>query len=62
VKTSGTVPCTSEGNSFCRAIIGHPELSTTSQLLVSYFNPGAAPYYYQAAGAEGHVMVAAFPW
>jgi hypothetical protein len=61
-KTSGTVPCTSEGNSFCRAIIGHPELSTTSQLLVSYFNPGAAPYYYQAAGAEGHVMVAAFPW
>jgi hypothetical protein len=24
----------------CRAIIGHPELSTRSRLLVSYFNPG----------------------
>lgn len=61
-KTSGTVPCTTEGNSFCRAIIGHPELSTTSQLLVSYFNPAATPYYNPSAGAEGHVMVAAFPW
>lgn len=59
---SGTVPCTTEGNSFCHAIIGHPELSITSQLLVSCFNPGAAPYYYPAAGAEGHVMVVAFPW
>jgi len=61
-KTSGTVPCTTEGNSFCRAIIGHPELSTTSQLLISFYNPAAAPYYYPAAGPEGHVMVAAFPW
>jgi hypothetical protein len=61
-KTSGTVPCTTEGDSFCRAIIGHPELSTTGDLLVSYFNPGAAPYYYPGAGPEGHVMVAAFPW
>jgi hypothetical protein len=60
--TSGTVPCTTEGDSFCRAIIGHPELSTTSQLLVSYFNPGAPPYYHPGAGPEGHVMVAAFPW
>jgi hypothetical protein len=59
---SGTVPCTTEGDSFCRAIIGHPELSTSSELLVSYFNPGAAPYYYPAAGPEGHVMVAAFQW
>ncbi len=24
----------------CRAIIGHPELSTRSRLLISYFNPG----------------------
>jgi hypothetical protein len=24
----------------CRAVIGHPELSTRSRLLVSYFNPG----------------------
>ncbi len=61
-KTSGTVPCTTEGDSFCRAIIGHPELSTKSRLLVSYFNPGADPYYYPEAGPEGHVMVAAFKW
>ena len=61
-KTSGTVPCTTEGDSFCRAIIGHPELSTKSQLLVSYFNPAATPYYYPSAGPEGHVEVAAFPW
>ncbi len=61
-KTSGTVPCTTEGDSFCRAIIGHPELSTRSKLLVSYFNPGADPYYYPKAGPEGHVMVAAFKW
>jgi len=61
-KTSGTVPCSVEGDSFCRAIIGHPELSTGSHLLVSFFNPSAAPYYNSSAGAEGHVMVAAFPW
>jgi hypothetical protein len=61
-ETSGTVPCTTEGDSFCRAIIGHPELSTASHLLVSFFNPGAAPYYNPSVGAEGHVTVAAFPW
>jgi hypothetical protein len=61
-KTSGTVPCTIEGDSFCRAIIGHPELSTRRHLLVSFFNPGAAPHYNPSADAEGHVMVAAFPW
>jgi hypothetical protein len=61
-ETSGTVPCTIEGDSFCRAITGHPELSTRSHLLVSFFNPGAAPRYNPSAGPEGHVMVAAFPW
>ncbi len=61
-ETSGTVPCTDEGDSFCRAIIGHPELSTSSDLLVSYFDPGAVPYYNSAEGTLGHVMVAAFPW
>jgi hypothetical protein len=39
---------------FCRAIIGHPELSTPSELVLSYFDPGA--------GAHGHVMVAGFRW
>jgi hypothetical protein len=61
-KMSGTVPCMIKGDSFCRAIIGHPELSTRSHLLVSFFNPGALPHYNMSAGAEGHVEVAAFPW
>ena len=60
--TSGKVPCAIEGDSLCRAIFGHPELSTSSRLLVSYYDPAARPQYNPAAGAEGHVMVAAFPW
>ena len=35
----------------CRALIGHPELSTRSRLLISYFNPG-----------NSHVDVSAFAW
>jgi hypothetical protein len=60
--TSGTLPCTTEGVSFCRAIIGHPELSTTSDLFVTYFNPGAGPFYNPSADPEGHVMAAVVPW
>jgi hypothetical protein len=57
---SGRVACSSgTGNGagtrgagdLCRAIIGHPELSTRSQLLISYFNPG-----------DDHVDTAAFSW
>jgi hypothetical protein len=59
---SGTVPCRIEGKSFCRAIIGHPELSTRKDLLLSFFDPAATPHYNPSAGAEGHVMVAAVPW
>ncbi len=53
---SGRVPCQTGAGyaNFCRAIIGHPELSTRAQLVLSYFNP--------AAGARGHVMVAGFRW
>ena len=53
---SGRVPCRTGAGfvNFCRAIIGHPELSTRSRLVLSYFNP--------AAGAHGHVMVAGFRW
>jgi hypothetical protein len=58
---SGTVPCT-PGASFCRAIIGHPDLSTSANLLVSYFDPGARPRYHPGQRAQGHVMVASFPW
>ena len=49
------VPCTpgadpgAEG--LCRALIGHPELSTPSDLLISYYDPG-----------NGQVSVAAYPW
>ena len=52
---SGRVPCTrgaepgTEG--LCRALIGHPELSTRSDLLISYYDPG-----------NGHLGVAAYPW
>jgi hypothetical protein len=60
--TSGTLPCTTEGVSFCRAIIGHPELSTSAGLFVTYFNPGAGPYYNPGADREGHVMAAVVPW
>jgi hypothetical protein len=54
--TSGSVPCRPGVGylNFCRAIIVHPELSTSSQLVLSYFDPGAS--------ARGHVMVAGFPW
>jgi hypothetical protein len=52
---TGQVPCTggtepgAEG--LCRALIGHPELSTRSRLLISYYDPG-----------NQHVDVAAYPW
>lgn len=54
---AGRVPCgMSPGGSvnFCRAIIGHPELSTRSRLALSYFDPGAGVY--------GHVMAESFRW
>jgi hypothetical protein len=53
---SGRVPCRAGTDllNLCRAIIVHPELSTPTQLVVSYFDPGAGP--------GGHVMVAGFDW
>jgi hypothetical protein len=60
--TTGTVPCTIEGDDFCHALVAHPELSTSSDLMISYFNPAAAPYYQPSEPAEGHLMVASFPW
>jgi len=47
---SGRVPCAGTGG-LCRALIGHPELSTRDRLLISYFNPGS-----------NHVDVTAYPW
>ena len=54
--TSGQVRCgTATGFlNFCRAIIAHPEYSTRTQLILSYFNPATAPH--------GHVMMAGFRW
>lgn len=54
--TSGRVPCRARAGyfNFCRAIIGHPELSTRTQLVLSYFDP--------AAEAHGHVMVVGYRW
>jgi hypothetical protein len=50
---TGRVPSTCSGGEFgCYALIGHPELSTKSDLLLSYFDPGGL----------GHLHVAAFPW
>jgi len=53
---SGHVPCRAGTGfaNFCRAIVGHPELSSPAQLVLSYFDPGAGP--------RGHVMVAGFRW
>jgi hypothetical protein len=53
---SGRVPCRTGAGllNFCRAIIVHPELSTPTQLVLSYFDPGSGP--------DGHVMVTGFDW
>jgi hypothetical protein len=52
---TGRVPCRAGSGhgagELCRALIGHPELSTRSHLLISYFNPG-----------DGHVDASAYPW
>lgn len=58
---AGTVDCT-RGTGFCRAIIGHPDLSTRADLVLSYFDPGASPRDHRGQQPEGHVMVASFPW
>lgn len=52
---TGWVPCTSGtetgAEGLCRALIGHPELSTRSRLLISYYDPG-----------DYRVDVVAYPW
>lgn len=52
---SARVPCTRGTGSFsgdlCRALIPHPDLSTPSHLVISFFNPGT-----------DHVEVSSFPW
>ena len=53
---TGRVPCPAgkqggQPDGLCRALIGHPELSTPDDLLISFFNPGT-----------NHVEVAPYPW
>lgn len=48
---AGSGPAAHGAGSLCRALIGHPELSTRSQLLISYYNPGT-----------GHVDASAYSW
>jgi hypothetical protein len=50
---SASVPCGSS-TGLCHAIIGHPELSTSGELMVSYFDP--------AQGPAGHLMADTFAW
>jgi hypothetical protein len=45
------------GLDLCRALFGHPELSSDSQLLMSYYSPGVYPQQ-----PTGHVQVLAVPW
>lgn len=48
-----TVPSSCQGGSFgCYAVNGHPELSTSNNLMISYFDPAG----------DGHLHLAAFPW
>ena len=42
---------------FCRSFVGHPELSTASDLLMSYFSPDSTAY-----PPAGHEIVVAIPW
>ena len=55
LKTTGTVPCTSGSTTLCHAVIGHPDYSTASSLMISFLNPGAG-------NLDGHVELASFPW
>jgi hypothetical protein len=42
---------------FCRSMIGHPELSTTTDLLMSYFTPDTINY-----PPAGHELLVRIPW
>ena len=58
---SGSLPNCNGGHQtngfFCRSLVGHPELSTSTDLLVSYFAPDEVVY-----PPAGHEIVVAIPW
>lgn len=50
--TTGAAPCGGQaGWNLCRAYFGHPELSTSSAMLMSYYDP-----------TDNHVSVMSVPW
>jgi|SRR5579875_1578847 len=50
---TGQLPSSCSGGEFgCYALIGHPEISTPSELMVSYFDPAGL----------GHLHLASFAW
>jgi hypothetical protein len=51
LRQSGTLPGCPTRTSFCFALAGHPELSTPTQLFVSYKNPDSGPF--------GHMVISA---
>ncbi|MGO8871759.1 MAG: hypothetical protein ACLQPH_10235 [Acidimicrobiales bacterium] len=54
---TGTLPgCQNPLQSFCYTFVGHPELSDSSQLLISYFKPDCGP-----DDAAGHLVLASVP-
>jgi len=66
MQARGRIPGCSNapGSSFCYALTAHPELSTSSRLMLSYYDPG----YFQclnACSADGyisHLYDIAVPW
>jgi hypothetical protein len=54
-ETSGTLPgCQSPAASFCHALVGHPELSSSSGLVITYYDVGAGPN--GSSGSVGHIV------
>jgi hypothetical protein len=61
LETSGTVPgCQELHSGFCYALVGHPELSNQSQLVITYYDPGAGPT--GTSGPIGHLVGAAMSY
>jgi hypothetical protein len=55
LETTGLAPgCQGLLSGFCYALVGHPELSTPSQLVISYADPGAGPT--GVTGLVGHLV------
>jgi hypothetical protein len=53
--TTGLAPgCQGLLSGFCYALVSHPELSTSSQLVISYADPGAGPM--GVTGPVGHLV------